>query len=77
MNNNSIIALGIININISYIQDRWWRDLDTDFTLGNCLFGSVKLTRNADPDKYKYSSYDTGFDSRSQFSFTYGNMEKN
>ena len=35
--------------------DRWLRDLDPDFTLGNCLFGSVKLIKNANPDKYKYS----------------------
>ena len=25
-------------------------------TLSDCLFGAVKLTKNADPDKYKYSS---------------------
>ena len=34
------------------------------FTLGNCLFGTVKLTKNADPDKYGYSGHgvqrDTG-----------------
>ena len=34
------------------------RNSNTDFTLNNCLFGSVKLTKNADPDKYNYSSYD-------------------
>ena len=38
-----------------------------DFTLGNCLFGSVKLTKNTDLDKYKYSSYDIGFYSGSEF----------
>ena len=27
----------------------------TDFNLNNCLFVPVKLTKNADPDKYKYS----------------------
>ena len=27
------------------------------------MFGSVKLTENVDPDKYKYSSYAIGFDS--------------
>ena len=41
------------------------------------LFGSVKLTTNADPDKYKYSGYDIRFDSRSEFSFTDGGMGKN
>ena len=40
------------------------------FTLNNCLFKSVKLTKNPDPAKYKYSSYDIGFDSRSEYLFT-------
>ena len=30
--------------------------------LGNSLFGTVKLTKNVDPDKYRYSGYDIGFD---------------
>ena len=34
------------------------------------------LTKNADPDKYKYSSYNIGFDSRSEFSFTDRSMGK-
>ena len=38
------------------------RNLDTDFTLDNCLFGSAKLTENADPDKYIYTGYGIGFD---------------
>ena len=28
------------------------------FTLENCLFGAIRLTTNADVDKYKYSGYD-------------------
>ena len=32
------------------------RNLNTDFTLSNWFFGSVKLTKNADPDKCKYSN---------------------
>ena len=46
------------------------KTLDANFTLGSCSFGSVKLTKNADLDKYKYSRYDIEFDSRSKFSFT-------
>ena len=41
------------------------------------MFRSVRLTKNADPDKYKYSSYGIGFDSHSQFLFTDGSMGKN
>ena len=32
---------------------------------------------NADPDKYKYSGYCTGFNSRSEFLFTDGSMRRN
>ena len=42
-----------------------------------CLFRSVKLTKNADLDKWRYSSNSIGFDSRSEFSFTDGSMGKN
>ena len=31
-----------------------------DFTLGICLFGAVKLTEDADPDKYGYTEAATG-----------------
>ena len=41
------------------------RNWNINFTLNSCLFGSVKLTENADPDKYKYSGYGIGFDSHS------------
>ena len=57
--------------------NQWPRDLNTDFTLGNCLFGSVKLTKNADSNKYIYTSYGIGFDSRSEFSLPDGSMRKN
>ena len=43
------------------------RDLQTNFTLKDCLFGAVKMTKNADPDKYFYIGYSIGFDSRSSF----------
>ena len=37
-------------------------------TLENCLFGSVKITKNADIDKYGYSGYGIGFDRKTLFS---------
>ena len=49
----------------------------TDFTLNNCLFGSVKLTKNTGLDKYKYSGKSIGFDSRSEVLFTDGSFGKN
>ena len=44
----------VISFYISYLLTPWLRNLDTDFTLSNCLFGSVKLTKNADPDKLQH-----------------------
>ena len=43
------------------------RDVNTDFRLGNSVFGAVKLTKNADLDKYGYSGYSIGSDACSQF----------
>ena len=50
-----------------YESDRWSQDLNADFTLKECSFGAVKLTKNADPDKHSYYGYGIGFDSRSFF----------
>ena len=41
------------------------------------LIGSVKLTKDADPDEYKYSGYSIGFDSRSEFILTDHSVGKN
>ena len=76
-NNIYISKKKLINIYISYTLNPWLRNSNTDFTLNNCLFGSVKLTKNADPDNYKYNSYSLGFDSGLEFSFTDGIMGKN
>ena len=66
-----------MNIHISCTQNPWLRNLKTDFLLNNCFFGYVKITKNADLDKCKYSSYSIGFDSCSKFSFTDRGMGKN
>ena len=50
----------VINLYISYALGSQSRNLNTDFTLGNYLFGSVKLNKNADLDKYKYTGYGIG-----------------
>ena len=75
--NNISIPEKVINLYIFYTLPPWLRSLNTDFTLKNCLFGSVKLLKNVDPDKYKYSDYGIGFNSRSELSFTDGRMGKN
>ena len=50
----------------------WPFKQSVDFTLGNSLFGAVKLTKNADFDKYKYSGYGIGFDAHGNFSLSGG-----
>ena len=49
--NNIFIPKKIINLYISYTLTPWLRNLNTDFTLNSCLVGSVKLTKNTDPDR--------------------------
>ena len=73
--NNSFIPKNLINLYISYTKGRKLRNLNID--LGNSLFGSVKLTKNADLDKYNCSGYSRGFASRSEFSLPDCNMRKN
>ena len=75
--NNFYIPKYVINIYISYRLNPCLRNLSTYFILNNYLFGSVKLTKNTDPDKYKYSSYGIGFESRSEFLFTDGKIGEN
>ena len=40
-----------------------------DPTLENCLFAAINLSKNSDIDKYKYSGYGIGFDSKRLFYF--------
>ena len=74
--NGISIPRKVINLYIFYTLGPKLRNLSTDFTLGNCLFGSVKLTKNADIDKYKYSNCGIGFNFHSEFSFPEGSMRK-
>ena len=43
----------------------------------NALFGAVKLTKNADINKYKYSGYGIGFDGHGFYSHPSGNTGRN
>ena len=54
--NNIYIPKKVINIYIyiSYTLNPWLRKLNTDFTLKNRLFGSVKVTKNTDLDIHRY-----------------------
>ena len=41
------------------------------------MFGAVKSTKNADPEKYEYGGYGIRFDARSQFSWADDSWCKN
>ena len=50
---------------------------DEDITLENCSFGAVKITKNADISKCKYSGYGIGFDGKGAFSHPSGGFGNN
>ena len=64
----TILQGDMVNIYIFYEITSDYKDISYP-TLENCLFGSVKLTKNADIDKYGYSGYGIGFDRETSFSF--------
>ena len=64
----TILHGNIVNIYIVYEITSDYKDINYP-TLENCLFGSVRLTKNSDIDKYRYSGYDIGFDRETSFSF--------
>ena len=64
--NNIFILKKLVNLYISYTLGPQLRNFNKDFTLGNCLFESVKVTKNTDLDKNKYNDYGIGFDPRSE-----------
>ena len=64
----SLFHGGIANVYIVYEMSKNINISDYP-TLENCLFGTVKLTKNADIDKYGYSGYGIGFDRHGSFSF--------
>ena len=60
----------VLKVFIVYELDIWSRDLRTDLTLKYRVFGAVILNKNVDPDKYSYSEYCIGCDSRLFFLFS-------
>ena len=64
----TILHGNIVNIYIVYEITSDYKDINYP-TLENCLFGSVKLTKNADIDKYGYSRHGIGFDKETSFLF--------
>ena len=53
----------MVNLFIVYELDTWSHGLNADFTLKYWLIGSVKITKNADTDKYPHLGCGVEFDS--------------
>ena len=64
MNNNFILKLYIV-----YQLNTWPRYPTSNFTLKNCLFGSVRLTRNVDKSRLTYNGQGIAFDENDLWSF--------
>ena len=62
----TILHRNIVNIYIIYEITSDYSSINYS-TLENCLFGSVKLTKNANIDKYVYSGCGIGFDRNTSF----------
>ena len=65
----------VVTIYTVYELDKIY--VKTSPTLVHCLFGAVSLAKNADIDKYKYSGYGIGFDSKGAYLLTSGNFGRN
>ena len=59
----------ILNLHLLYDINTWPRNPTNNFTLKNCLFDAVKLTRNANKSKFIYNGPGTAFDGKDFWSF--------
>ena len=50
----------------------YYHTIRTDFVLKDCVFGSVKITKDKGPDNYVYNGFEIGFGSTSTFSHSDG-----
>ena len=73
----ALTPTNVVNFFIVYGLDSWPLDLGIDFTLRGCLFGGVKLAKNADPYKYVCSGYCIGFSTYIDYSLPDSSIDKN
>ena len=61
-----------VNLYFAYEIKFWPFSRTNHFTIANCSFEAVQLTKNPDPDKNFNSGYGIGFDVRPTFSLSNG-----
>ena len=81
--NNSVLVQNIcsslysnfnLNLYICYELNTWPSSPTNNITLRNCLFGTVKLTRNAGKNKFTYNGRGIAFDGKGFWSFDKDNV---
>ena len=65
----SLYSNFILNLYIVYELNNWPRNPTNNLTLKNCLFGTVKLVRNAIKSKFTYNDQEIAFDGERSWSF--------
>ena len=68
----SLCSNFILNLCIVYELNNWPRNPTNSFSLKNCLFGTVKLVRNAIKNKFTYNGWGITFDGEGSWSFGNG-----
>ena len=68
-NSPSLYSNFILNFYIVYELNNWWRNPTNNFTPKDRLFGTVKLTRNADQSKFTYNGRGIAFDGKGMWSY--------
>ena len=75
--NNIIVGEPIVNIYIVYKTSP--KTINSNFVFKNYVFGAINITNttNSDTDKWQYSGYGIGFDSKGKFTHPDGGDGKN
>ena len=63
----------VLNLYIVYEINLWPYNVQAEFTIENCLFGAIRVTKNVDKNKFESSGYGIGFEPHPSFWFTNGN----
>ena len=76
--NNDVIAGGPI-VNIYIVHKTSSKTINSSFVFKNCSFGAVKITNTtkSDTDRWQYSDYGIGFDSKGEITHSNGNYGRN
>ena len=66
---SSLYSNFILNLYIVYELNTWPRNPVNNFTLKNCIFGTVKLVANTIKSKLNYNGRGIAFDGEGSWSF--------